>query len=73
MPITRLDAFDIVGDSVSSLFASNANGLPTVGQPSTLGLATDFGVVPIPEPSSIGLLAVGLGVLVLRRKRARKG
>lgn len=66
-----LDAFDIAGDPVSSVFAFGST-LPAVGQPSSLGLATDFVVTPIPESSTSVLLTIALGTLVLRWKRTGK-
>ena len=47
--IAILDAFNIVGDSVSSVYAFGGPGLPTSGQASSLGLATDFIVTPAPK------------------------
>jgi hypothetical protein len=43
----RLDAFDRPGDGVSSVFAYGV-GLPTSGAATSLGLATEFVVIPIP-------------------------
>jgi hypothetical protein len=54
-----LDAFNVTGDSVSSVFAYGAQ-IPTSGQVSSLGLATEFAVQPIPEPSTVALLVAGL-------------
>jgi hypothetical protein len=54
-----LDAVDMVGDSVSSVFAYG-DPMPSSGQTSSLGLATEFAVQPIPEPSTVALLVVGL-------------
>jgi len=42
------DAVDITGDSVSSVFAYDRT-LPSIGQPSSLGLATRFVFQPVPE------------------------
>jgi hypothetical protein len=70
--VAILDAFTIAGDSISSVYAMGSSSL-TSGQPSTLGLATDFVFLPIPEPSSLVLLCTACGLLFLARKRLRKG
>jgi hypothetical protein len=67
-----LDAFSVTGDSISSVYAYDSSSL-TSGQLSTLGLATDFVFLPIPEPSSLVLLCTAFGLLFLARKRVRKG
>jgi len=69
--VAILDAFSVVGDSVSSVYAFGGT-LPTSGQTSTLGLATAFRIIPVPEPSTIALLAVGIGVLGLCWRRIKK-
>jgi hypothetical protein len=46
--IATLDAFDVVGDGVSSVFAYG-DSLPTIGQVSSLGLATAFVITPRPR------------------------
>jgi hypothetical protein len=60
-----LDAFNTVGDSVSSIYGYGGIGgsMPASGQVSSAGLATVFRVVPIPEPSTLALMALGLGLL----------
>jgi hypothetical protein len=74
--IAWLDAFDVAGDGVSSVSAYGSS-LPGVGQVSTLGLATEFSIAAVPEPSTLALLATGLGTAFLRwrknkpRKEAR--
>jgi hypothetical protein len=70
--VAILDAFTIARDSISSLYAMGSSSL-TSGQLSTLGLATDFVFLPIPEPSSLVLLCTACGLLFLARKRLRKG
>jgi hypothetical protein len=69
-----LDAYDIAGDSVSSVYGIGTT-LPTSGQVSSLGLATRFHVIPIPEPSTWALLFVGVAIWVVCRRmlRNRKG
>jgi hypothetical protein len=70
-----LDAFNIVGDSVSSVFAYGPS-VPAVGQTSSLGLATAFTITPVPEPSSIILLAFATafaaGKMCRRTQKGRK-
>ena len=60
--IGTLDAFDVVGDRVSSVYAYGAT-LPMMGQVSSLGLATAFVITPVPEPSTLALLSAGLAFL----------
>jgi hypothetical protein len=59
--IPSLDAFDLVGDPVSTVSTGLGADRPTGGI-STRGLATLFWVdiVPIPEPSATALLLLGL-------------
>lgn len=71
-----LDAFNVVGDSVSSVYGRDPFRLnmPTTGQPSSLGIATEFIVTPVPEPTTLGLLTVGLVLFGgMSWKRIRKG
>jgi hypothetical protein len=65
----RLDAFDRPGDAVASVFGS-ASG--TSGTFSTLGLATYFEGIVVPEPSALSLLVfAGIGFFILHRKRRK--
>lgn len=66
-----LDAFDVPGDSVSSVFAFGSS-LPSTGTASTLGLATAFAITPVPEPSTWALLALGAAAFFISRKRLWK-
>lgn len=67
---TYFDAWDVVGDSVSSVFGEAGFVPPSQGQTSTIGLSTLFVVLPVPEPSSWALLLSGAAftVMVLRRR-----
>ncbi len=71
--IATLDAFDVVGDGVSSVYAYGSS-LPAVGQVSSLGLATAFSITPVPEPSTLALFVIGFGVALVcwRLKKNRK-
>jgi hypothetical protein len=70
--IAILDAYDVRGDSVSSVYAYDTV-LPASGQATTLGLATLFVVTPIPEPSTWALLGMGLLVVGAGWKRRKGG
>jgi hypothetical protein len=78
-PVTPLaddpgfDARNVIGDSVSRLWADNPNG--SVGSLDTVGVITRFTFQPIPEPSATALMVLaGLGcfaqwrLATLRRK-----
>ncbi|MEY2408662.1 MAG: hypothetical protein QOF48_1332 [Verrucomicrobiota bacterium] len=66
----RLDAFTLTGDEVSSVLAYGST-LPTTGQGSTLGLATAFSILPVPEPSTWALLMLGLPCIAVWESRRR--
>jgi hypothetical protein len=67
------DAYDIAGDSVSSVYGIGA-AMPLSGTVSSLGLPTRFVVTPVPEPSTLSLVLSGLAFLVaLAWRRTRKG
>lgn len=66
-----IDAWDVAGDRVSSVSANSVDA--TSGTTSTLGLVTQFGLTPIPEPSTLALLALAASALALRLYRTRKG
>ncbi|HXJ56124.1 MAG TPA: PEP-CTERM sorting domain-containing protein [Verrucomicrobiae bacterium] len=71
---TALDAVSTLGDSVSSVYSVSGSPAGT-GTLDTLGLATWFYFEPVPEPSTVTLLLLGLGVVVFagsfRSARAR--
>ena len=46
---SSLDAFNVVGDSISSVYATGDPRLLTTGQASSLGLATDIILLPVPK------------------------
>jgi len=60
-PVAILDAFDTAGDALSSLYSPDVNA--PGGQASSLGLTAVFIYYPVPEPSTLALLAVGLALL----------
>jgi hypothetical protein len=63
-----LDAINQIGDAVgrqySSVVNGNLNSATATTQSPSLGLVTQFTIVPIPEPGSKGLCAIGIGGLV---------
>jgi len=68
-----VDAANILGDRVSSVFANDVNA--AFGTPSTLGLVTVFAITAVPEPSTWALLILGFSVAVfgyLRKRKTRK-
>jgi len=66
-----LRAEDTFGDSVSGVVALDVNAAS--GFVGTGGLVTLFEVTPIPEPSTVMLLSVGLGgLLLVLSRRANK-
>ena len=71
--IPSLDAFAVLGDSVSSVSTGFGADRPTGGL-ATHGLATLFwvDVVPIPEPSTTALLLLGLIGLSWKSRRSFK-
>jgi hypothetical protein len=62
-----MDAESTIGDSVSWVMAQSA--FVSSGTASTLGLITQFEMTPVPEPSAIVLVLIGLGTwFFLKRK-----
>ena len=73
--VAPLDAFSVIGDSVSSVSAYGSSP-PSSGSASSLGLATAFSVTNVPEPSTWTLSVLGIAFFSLwhwkklnRRKR----
>ena len=65
-----VDASNITGDSVSSVYSSSVDAASGIA--STLGLVTQFYVTPVPEPSTLGLLVLGLVVVGACWMRTRR-
>jgi hypothetical protein len=63
----RFDAFDRPGGTVSSVFGFGTS-FPSSGQATSLGLATKFFVLAVPEPSVAAMLVFGLAGLALALK-----
>jgi hypothetical protein len=63
------DAFDRPGDTVSSVFGFGTS-LPSSGQATSLGLATKFFVLAVPEPSVAAMFVFGFSGLAFMLKRA---
>lgn len=70
--VAVLDAFNVAGDSVSTVFGYGSS-VPNSGLATSIGLATLLFVTPIPEPSTFALLCAGLGMLGLGWSRLRRG
>lgn len=73
------DGRELIGDSVSSVYAFTGDGSGSVGSLSgnrlTFGFANLIQFTPVPEPGTLGLLTGGLGLLGFvrwKRKRARQ-
>ena len=65
---TALDAVSTLGDSVSSAYS--IAGLPAgTGTLDTLGSPRTFHFNPCPEPSTVGILLLGLGVVVFAGRK----
>lgn len=64
----RLDASANFGvDSVSSLMGASQTAVPVLGGSSHVGLVTQFGWQPVPEPSVLRLGLLTLGVIAILR------
>ncbi len=62
---------DTLGDSVSRVSVRDVNA--TSGDLSTAGLVTLFHITPVSEPSTLALLALGLGVCAWRWRNKKQG
>jgi|SRR5689334_10217447 len=71
-PVAVLDGFNVIGDSVSTVYGYGST-MPSSGQVGSFGLATLFSVEPVPEPSTVALLVLSLGAVVLGRLKKGKG
>ncbi len=69
--LTYVDAENVTGDSVSRIYANSVDA--TSGIVDSLGLVTALVMTPVPEPSTLALLTVSLGVMALVWKRMKKG
>src|SRR5882762_9208339 len=67
---TAFDAVNVQGDSVSRVFALGSSGNRPVID--SARLVTDFIIIPVPEPNTLGLGLALAGWRILR-KRARDG
>ena len=68
-----VDAWNVVGDRISSVSANSVGA--AAGITSSLGLVTQFVLTPVPEPSTVALLTVGLIAIGFsaRSRQTRKG
>ncbi|MBC8107072.1 MAG: PEP-CTERM sorting domain-containing protein [Anaerolineae bacterium] len=60
--------WDLTSGTSNAAFSISDNGIIT-GRGLLNGVVTGFVMVPVPEPTSIGLLAVGAGAIAIRRRR----
>ena len=67
-----VDAADVLGDRVSSVFANSVGAAS--GTASTMGLVSQFWITSVPEPSTLLLTTLGLATfgVVARQRVGRK-
>ena len=71
-PASPLDAQNAAGDTVSRVFAYDANA--ATGTADSLGLVTELVFTPVvPEPSTIALTLIGICLLCFCRLRKKRG
>jgi hypothetical protein len=70
-PNAAVLAYDIVGDTTSTVYGYDVNS-PTASFSTSKGLDTVFTYTPVPEPSTVVLLLVGIALLSFAPLRTAK-
>ena len=70
-PNAVVEAYDIVGDTTSTVYGYDVNS-PTASFATSKGLGTAFVYTPVPEPSTVVLLLVGIVLVSFTRLRKAK-